>query len=154
MAREIRNSAKAVIIKDGKLLAVKIKDGEEEWYILPGGGQEREELLPDAVAREVREETGIRVECRDLLFVIEGVHGETFHRVDLIFLCEYMEEMKKTTLHCDTNQTGIGWLDLATLNTAPLYPSKLRRAIMNFYENKPYRKYLGNEEIGDPECLE
>ena len=36
MSREIRNSAKAVIIKDGKLLAIKISDGREEWYILPG----------------------------------------------------------------------------------------------------------------------
>ena len=25
---------------------------------------------------------------------------------------------------------------------------------MNFHEGKEYMKYLGNEEIGDPECLE
>ena len=25
---------------------------------------------------------------------------------------------------------------------------------MNYYEGKEYMKYLGNEEIGDPECLE
>lgn len=91
MAREIRNSAKAIVIKDGKLLAIKISDGREEWYILPGGGQESEELLPQAVEREVAEE---------------------------------------------------------------IYPSKLRRVIMNYCEDKPYIKYLGNEEIGDPECLE
>ena len=27
---------------------------------------------------------------KDLVFVIEGLHGENFHRVDLVFLCEYI----------------------------------------------------------------
>ena len=52
MKRSIRNSAKALVIKDGRILAVKIKDNNEEWYILPGGRQESEELLPEAVCRE------------------------------------------------------------------------------------------------------
>lgn len=60
MSREIHNSAKAVVIKDGRLLAIKISDGREEWYILPGGGQEGEELLPQTVEREVAEEVGIK----------------------------------------------------------------------------------------------
>ena len=41
----IRNSAKALIIKDGKMAAIKIRDAGEEWYIMPGGGQEAEETL-------------------------------------------------------------------------------------------------------------
>ena len=61
MEREIRNSAKALIIKDGKMLAIKISDGKEEWYIMPGGGQDSEELLPEVVRREVAEEMGITV---------------------------------------------------------------------------------------------
>ena len=72
MPRQIRTSAKAVIIQNGKLLAIKLNDGKEEWYILPGGGQDCEEMLPQAVEREVREEAGIEVKCKDLLFVIEG----------------------------------------------------------------------------------
>ena len=82
MSRQIRTSAKAVIIQNGKLLAIKLNDGKEEWYILPGGGQDSEEMLPQTVEREVREEAGIEIKCRDLLFVIEGVHGESFHRID------------------------------------------------------------------------
>ena len=57
-------------------------------------------------------------------------------------------------LHNDKNQVGMDWLAVSELNKLPLYPSKLRRAIMNFCEGKEYKKYLGNEEIGDPECLE
>lgn len=47
MNRKIRNAAKALIIKDDKMLAIKISDGKEEWYIMPGGGQDVEELLPE-----------------------------------------------------------------------------------------------------------
>lgn len=154
MSRQIRTSAKAVIIQNDKLLAIKLSDGKEEWYILPGGGQDCEEMLPQTVEREVREETGIEVKCKDLLFVIEGVHGESFHRIDLVFLCDYLGNAKNTISCNDTNQVGFDWLDLSVLNRLPLFPSKLRRPIMNFYEGKEYTKYLGNEETGDPECLE
>ena len=154
MSRKIRTSAKAVIIHDGKLLAIKLNDGKEEWYILPGGGQDCEEMLPQAVEREVREEAGIEVKCKDLLFVIEGVHGESFHRVDLVLSCDYLGKALDATLHGDTNQIGFDWLDLSILNQLPLFPSKLRRPIMNYHEGKEYMRYLGNEEVGDPECLE
>ena len=88
MERKVRNAAKALIIQDDKMLAIKISDGNEEWYIMPGGGQDAEELLPDTVCREVAEELGLQVEVKDLVFVIEGLHGENFHRVDLVFLCK------------------------------------------------------------------
>ncbi len=154
MERAVRNAAKALIIKDDKMLAIKISDGKDEWYIMPGGGRAAEELLPEAVCREVAEETGLQVEVKDLVFVIEGLHGEKFHRVDLVFLCEYKETIENAILQGDTNQAGYDWLDIKTLNTAPLYPSKLRRQIMNLHEGKAYRVYLGNEEIGDPEITE
>ena len=154
MPRQIRTSAKAVVIQNGRLLAIKLNDGREEWYILPGGGQDSEETLPQAVEREVSEETGIQVQCKDLLFAIEGVHGESFHRVDLVFSCDCLGAAANAALHSDTNQVGYEWIDVSILNQLPLYPSKLRRPIMNFYEGKPYAKYLGNEEIGDPECTE
>lgn len=154
MSRQIHTSAKAVIIQNGKLPAIKLNDGKEEWYILHGGGQGSEEMLTHTVEREVREEAGIEVKCKDLLFVIEGVHGESFHRIDLVFLCDYLGEAKNAMRHNDTNQIGFEWLDLSELNKLPLFPSKLRHPIMNFYEGKEYTKYLGNEEVGNPECLD
>lgn len=154
MERRIRNAAKALIIKDGNMLAIKISDGDESWYIMPGGGQENEELLPEAACREVAEELGIRVAVKDLAFVIEGLHGESFHRVDLVFLCEYQGQIEHAALKGDTHQVCYEWLDIRTLNTAPLYPSRLRRPIMQLFEGKPHPVYLGNEEIGDPEITD
>ena len=154
MDRMVRNAAKALIIKDGKMLAIKLKDEQDEWYIMPGGGQDVEEILPETVCREVAEELGLQVEVKDLVFVIEGVHGESFHRVDLVFLCEYIGKIENAVLQSDTYQVGYDWLDIKSLNTTPLYPSKLRRQIMNLYEGKAYKVYLGNEEMGDPEVVE
>ena len=154
MERMVRNAAKALIIKDGKMLAIKLKDEQDEWYIMPGGGQDVEEILPEAVCREVAEELGLQVEVKDLVFVIEGVHGESFHRVDLVFLCEYRGKIENAVLQSDTYQVGYDWLDIKRLNTTPLYPSKLRRQIMNLYEGKAYKVYLGNEEMGDPEVVD
>ena len=154
MERMVRNAAKALIIKDGKMLAIKLKDKQDEWYIMPGGGQDVEEILPETVCREVAEELGLQVEVKDLVFGIEGVHGESFHRVDLVFLCEYIGKIENAVLQSDTYQVGYDWLDIKSLNTTPLYPSKLRRQIMNLYEGKAYKVYLGNEEMGDPEVVD
>ena len=154
MERRVRNAAKALIIQDGKMLAIKISDGKEEWYIMPGGGQDTEELLPDTVCREVAEELGLKVAVKNLVFVIEGLRGENFHRVDLVFFCECVGKIENAALQADANQVGYAWLDIKTLNTAPLYPSKLRRQIMNLFEGKEYTVYLGNEEIGDPEVTD
>ncbi|UOK60995.1 NUDIX domain-containing protein [Paenibacillus sp. OVF10] len=85
MERKIRNSAKALIIKDGRMLAMKQDDNDEVIYILPGGSQNAGETLTDAVKREVAEEIGIDVEPLSLEFVIEGVYGEALHRVDFVF---------------------------------------------------------------------
>lgn len=152
--RPIRNSAKALIVRDGKLLVVCLRDSDGEWSILPGGGQETGELLPEAAAREAAEELGVRVAVEDLAFVIEGERGEPFHRVDLVFRCRYLGELEAPVLHGDTNQIGAKWLPLETLNRSDLYPSKLRRAIMDLYAGKPHGVYLGSECAGDPEITD
>lgn len=147
MQRRIRNSAKALIIKDGKMLATKINDNGDIFYIMPGGGQETGELLPEAVKREVAEEMGIEVEPKSLEFVVEGVSGESFHRVDLVFLCEYVGEIEKAEIHGDHNQIGFAWLSIENLMNEPLYPSKLRSQIIRLYHHEKTEVYLGNESM-------
>lgn len=147
MERKIRNSGKALIIKDGKMLASKINDNGDIFYIMPGGGQETEELLPEAVKRECAEELGIEVEPKSLAFVIEGLHGEAFHRVDLVFLCDYIGEISKAEIHGDRNQVGFEWLSIENLMDEPLYPSKLRSQIIRLFYNEKTDVYLGNESM-------
>lgn len=153
MERSVRTSGKAVAIRDGKLLAIRLKDEDGDYYILPGGGQKAGERLTETVAREVAEETGLAVTVGDLLFVIEGSQGEKSHRVDLVFRADY-EGPVSVTQKPDHQQVGFDWLEIKTLNRAPLYPSKLRRPIMNWVEGKETAVYLGDECVGDPEVTD
>ncbi|HWT74159.1 MAG TPA: NUDIX domain-containing protein [Mobilitalea sp.] len=150
MERKIRNSAKALIIRDGKMLASKIDDNGDVFYIMPGGGQEVEELLPDTVKRECAEEMGIIVEPKSLVFVVEGLHGEPFHRIDLVFLCDFIGEIENAEIHKDINQVGFEWLSIENLLNEPLYPSKLRSQIINLFHNNKTEVYLGNESMEQP----
>ena len=153
MDRSVRVSAKALVIKDGRMLAIKLRDKDGVFYIMPGGGQNAGELLPATAEREVAEETGIAVKAQEALFVIEGAEGEQDHRIDIVFRCEYFGTAD-TDRQTDCNQIGYEWLEIGTLNRAPLYPSKLRRPIMNLYEGKDTPVYLGNENMGDPEITD
>lgn len=151
MERRIRNSAKALVFKDSRMAAIKIDDRGDIFYILPGGGQDPEELLSESVRRECAEELGVEVEAKELAFVIEGRYGESFHRVDLVFLCRYIAEIPNADLQVDTNQAGVEWLKIDDLEGVPLYPSKLRRQIINLYHNWPHDVYLGDESMGTSE---
>jgi 8-oxo-dGTP pyrophosphatase MutT (NUDIX family) len=69
----IRNSAKAVIINDQKLLAIKKEDDDGFYYILPGGGQEIYEDFASALKRECLEEIGADVIVGELRYVREYI---------------------------------------------------------------------------------
>lgn len=69
----IRNSAKAIIIQDEKVLLTKNKDHEGFFYLFPGGGQEHGEQLSEALKRECVEEIGCNIRVYDLAFVREYI---------------------------------------------------------------------------------
>jgi len=151
MERKIRNSAKALIIKDGRMLAIRQEDNGDVIYLLPGGSQNAGETLTDAVKREVAAEIGVDVEPLSLEFVIEGVYGAALHRVDFVFLSEYIGLMDNNSsiLPSDENQVEYEWLDIKNLIQQPLLPSKLRKQIIRLVEGEKTVMYLGNEEDED-----
>lgn len=93
--KPIRNSAKAVILHEGKLLLTKNQDPEGIYYLFPGGGQEPTEELKDAVVRECVEEIGQAVEVGELLFVREYIGknhqfaewDHEVHQVEFYYRC-------------------------------------------------------------------
>jgi mutator protein MutT len=65
-----------VVERDTVLLVRRATDpGAGKWSV-PGGRVERGELLRDALAREVREETGIEVEVGELAGWVERIGGD------------------------------------------------------------------------------
>jgi len=61
----MRVGANAVIINDGSILLIAFEDEDAGFhYNLPGGGVEVNETIPEALTREVREETCARHRIR------------------------------------------------------------------------------------------
>ena len=89
MTRPIRLATRALILRDDRLLLVNaFPDGQSDLWCAPGGGAEPHAALPDNLAREVLEETGLRVDVGPPVLVNEFHAPERdFHQVDLYFRC-------------------------------------------------------------------
>ena len=84
-----RIAVRAVILHENRLLLVNAwPGGLSDLWCVPGGGVERGASLPDNLAREVHEETGLRIAVGDPCLVNE-FHDPTgsFHQVDIYFRC-------------------------------------------------------------------
>ncbi len=79
-------------MRDGKALIVKRahEPRKGEWS-LPGGRVELGETLVEATRREIKEETGLDVEVRDVVEVFDRIHRHEgrvrYHFVIVDFLC-------------------------------------------------------------------
>ena len=49
----VRNSAKAIVVNDGKILVNRCISKFGEYYALPGGGQHTGEMLNETVINEI-----------------------------------------------------------------------------------------------------
>ena len=124
----MRNSARAVIICDGKVLTMfrrlKNKDGSiKEYYVLPGGGIEENETMEQTVVRELKEEMNLDIKIIEYLGkeFIEGRGENNF------FYCEVIgntvpqlsgEELEKV---CEDNYYEPMYIDLKDIENINLY---------------------------------
>src|SRR5471032_1811170 len=118
----VRTAARAVVVRDGRLLAIAMRDREGDFYILPGGGQRHGETLADTLRRETHEEIGVALEPGPVLYVREYIgrnHGfadvhRHFHQVEIVFRCAAPADAKLSGGEDkDRRQVGVAWLELA-----------------------------------------
>ncbi|MFZ1468347.1 MAG: NUDIX domain-containing protein [Paracoccaceae bacterium] len=84
-----RIAARALILSEDRLLLVNAYAGRRsDLWCAPGGGCNAGHSLPENLAREVHEETGLRVEV-GVPALINEFHDPRsgFHQVDLFFRC-------------------------------------------------------------------
>lgn len=149
-----RSSVRALIVKNGKLLCNRCEKNGEKYYVLPGGGQDHQEDLFEALRRECMEEIGCQIEIHELVFVYDyiaardgymphNLAGSNFHAIHHVFWCDLKdpENLGKDTL-MDANQTGTEWLPLSSLDEFNFYPKTLVPSIQNPKEAKIYLGHI------------
>jgi 8-oxo-dGTP diphosphatase len=84
-----RLAARALILQDDRLLLVNAyPGGQSDLWCAPGGGVQRGTSLPDNLAREVMEETGLTITVGTPALVNEFHDPESgFHQVEVFFRC-------------------------------------------------------------------
>ncbi len=141
--KPIRNSVKAIIINNGKVLLTKNKDDKGYFYLFPGGGQHPGEELKNTLVRECIEEVDQEIDIGELLFIREyiGKNHEfsefdyDVHQVEFYFNCnlkskEVNENIKNGYIP-DSCQVSVEWIEISKLDTIRLYPKTLINKLKN-----------------------
>ena len=142
----IRSTCKAIVLNDGKILLNKCHDEHYgEYYSLPGGGQETDEFLTEAIVREVLEETGYTVVPERFVGLGEEIcmdpgmrnaYPSYIHKMYHIYLCHLADVPKKDPTEIDQMQDGITWLPLKEAGTAPIKPDMVKDNLDNMIHRK------------------
>ena len=125
-----RNSAKAIVVHDGKILVNRCISKFGEYYALPGGGQHTGEMLGETVRRELLEETGYSVTPMRLSGIYEriseGRRDGNSHKIYFIFLCKLASEERREPTETDRFQIGCEWIDIRDAHRRNLFPRAIR----------------------------
>ena len=153
----IRSGAKAIIIKDGRVLLNRCRHEDGTiYYDLPGGGQHPYESLEDAVRREVMEETGFEVSVlrfaalAEEIYTDEGLrtqYPDYTHRIMHIFLAEIVGDRCAAPSEKDFCMEASEWVSVDQIHLLPeVCPRGLQQALPQILEQEA-PVYLGTHYL-------
>lgn len=87
----MRESSRAIIFKDNKVVLIYRKKNNQEYYVFPGGKVEDGETNEECVIREIKEELGIDI--KPIKYIYE-VKDPDF--IQHFFLCEWVSGVMGT----------------------------------------------------------
>lgn len=156
----VRSTAKGILLCGGKVLLNRCRDsynGDEDYYALPGGGQEKYESIEETLKREMLEETGYRVGgirfaglyeeiCDDLEYRRD--YPQYSHKMYHFFLCKPEGEQAACPQEMDGDQICSEWIAIKALPSLRILPGPLGAHIMEMIEGKTV--YLGTGRTPEP----
>ena len=128
----------ALIVYDDRIVLVRRghEPAKGEWTI-PGGLVKLGESLADAVAREAFEETGLIVEPRLLVELLERIFPDEQGRVRFHYvLADYLCTVVEGTLNAGSDAADAAWVDRSKLDgyeLAPVTKRVIRKALEEQY---------------------
>jgi mutator protein MutT len=133
----MRIRAGVVLIENGKVALIERHRAGKHYYVFPGGGVDEGETPEQAAAREMEEETGLRVSVgRKLAEIHFGLSEQVYylvHRLDGEFGTGTGEEFT----HSDPNNPSEGvyvpvWMPLEELpQHENIYPVEVAALVLN-----------------------
>ncbi len=136
----MRKAVRAIIVRGNKLLAMKRNKFGKEYYTLVGGGIDYGESAEQALAREVREESGLTVtDCR-LVYIEEA--GDPFG-TQYIYLCSdnggdiaLSPDSEEAAIHLlGENQYLPVWISIKELAALPFRSETLKQHLLESFKN-------------------
>jgi len=111
----------ALIVEDGRVLLVRHEKAERSYWLLPGGGVDYGESLPEALVRELREEVRVEVTPGPLSLVSETIAEDgSRHTVQMVFRAEI--RAGKPILGEDPRVVEVAFIPLEELPSLVLHP--------------------------------
>lgn len=136
-------AATVAIITNDKheiLVATRSKEPAKGTLDLPGGFCDSYETAEEGVAREVLEETGLKVIETKYLFTIPNIYvysGMELHTMDLFFLCK-VEDF--SSFVADDDVAELKWINIDKLDSRDFGLQSISKSINKFKET--YKNYI------------
>ena len=123
-----------IVFKEEKVALVKHENKYNGvYYLLPGGGLERDETIEECAIREVKEEIGLDVKIKSLAYY-EDVVSDDDHTLHLIFRCKIIGG-KVENLDPDKKVKDIIFMDEEEFRKVKFFPEKLKKTLFSEKDN-------------------
>ncbi|MFZ4648178.1 MAG: NUDIX domain-containing protein [Patescibacteria group bacterium] len=135
-AKRIR--AVGILLKGDEVLLIHRKN-IKEYFVFPGGGVEKGETIEQAVSRELKEETSIKISIAKLLY--KHIYDDTTEQY--FYLCDYISGEPKLSDNSIENQEMLKgndyyqplWVKLSELRNLLVYPLEIRDLLLEDFKN-------------------
>ena len=127
-----------------KILLVRHRKGNRQYWVLPGGRLEYGETFHECAVRELKEETGLDVDVERFLFLSEAIAPDRNRHIVNIFL---KARVVGGTMQLGDEPVlaGVDFVPVRELEKITLFPPVADEILAGIANDFPERiKYLGN----------